>query len=704
MEEAISRGVVGVNTQILLDSVNKRLVEAHAGRGGLEAICQFLDQIDWIEELRPLKARIKDLSVLFESALALCTKDMMARPYLRRYREISDFMGFICPKCRLLKATPETYFSGLKCPRCGEQLTPTYSYSLKRLLENRVLTAMPEAVLMNFVYDALADAYVDAYKAFGLALTDIAARFGWDAFYLDQRVDAYLDAYFYGKLAGEQKIAREEKECLQFLARGNIARVPAELAEKLIRTAIGVVKYGYLREVLRVSGADERYRELASEYAQLYDEVNAYIRQAKPMLFKPAKLKWKFKRGTGYYAPCFKLAKALWVSGQISGQAVLEPLYKLPVFSKADMGAVQTVYGRLGSGKTFLLSSLICYAFYMRRETAVIPLNDKSNSYSLAALPMFAYSRNTAKLMRLLELLEVEPKGIPTITVTVLRKGERITDLESHPPTIYDRIIEVESYQTFAPDFNILMSELREEAEKHELSVPAGVIVFRNLRREIGEKHFIDVQVATRVIEAFDDWRKGHMSRPMRLVLDEVSYMATSYAVKHAMDKLVAGATITDFLKEARRNNVSVDAATQLPVEIIRGLRGAATNVFFRDLQAERSKIKSPIDVLLEELQLGDDTLKAIIRDMNVRGKLPKGLWFWYHQPKHDVQVIRPAPPTFCIYDPEAKMSPLKIIREYEKQTGQKVLLKSWDEVKRIGSARAKPRASSVRREMFYVS
>ncbi|MEM3133918.1 MAG: hypothetical protein QXR32_07120 [Candidatus Caldarchaeum sp.] len=684
-EPSQARGIVGVHAQMLIDSINKRLSEAHAGRGGLEALSQFLDQVDWVEEIRPLKARLKSLTLLFERALGQCSKEMMARPLGKRYFEITEQMGFICPKCRKLVSTVLADHLKERCPDCQTKLKSAYTYSLMSLVKDGVFPRqLPEAVMMNFAYDALADAYVDAYKAFGLAMQETAKRLGWEFFSLDPRTDFYLDGLFYGRFAGEQKIPKEEKECLQFLARGNLAMVPFEKAEKLIRLAINVVKFGYLAEVLRIPGAEQKYRDLVEEYSALYDEINSYIRKVKPELFMPKKPVWKFKRGGGYYAPCFKLNKASWTSGQIAGLAVLEPLYKLPVFSKADMGAVQTVYGRFGSGKTFLLSSLICYAFYKRYETALIPLNDKTNSYSLAALPMFGYSRNTAKLLKLLDVLDVEPKGIPTITVTVLRKGEEIEDLASHPPTIFDRVIEVESYRNFTPDFNILMSELKAEAEKHGLSVPAGIIAFRNLRREISDKVYIDVQVATRVIEAFDDWRKGHMSRPMRLVLDEVSYMATSYAVKHAMDKLVAGATITDFLKEARRNNVSVDAATQLPVEIMRGLRGAATNIFFRDLQAERSRLKSPIDVLLEQLQLKDEPLKPIIRDMNVRGALPKGLWFWYHQPKYDIQVVRPAPPTFCIYDPEAKMSPLEIIRAYERETHQKILLKSWNDVKRL--------------------
>jgi hypothetical protein len=74
---------------------------------------------------------------------------------------------------------------------------------------------------------------------------------------------------------------------------------------------------------------------------------------------------------------------------------------------------------------------------------------------------------------------------------------------------------------------------------------------------------------------------------------------------------------------------------------------------------------------------------------MNNRGALPKGFWFWYHQPDYDVHLIRPCPPTFCIFDPEANKSPRQILKEYEEKTGNKVLLKSWDEAKKLTPAQS---------------
>jgi DNA-directed RNA polymerase subunit RPC12/RpoP len=683
--------LVGVHHNILLESVSKRLVDAIAGRGGIENVVQFLDQLDWLpEEARVLRSKIKTNAVFFEAALALCSKEMMKRPYGVRVRQISDLLGMACPKCGYGISFWDRKIVGSVCPSCGSKMESLYAVSLKQLLEKRI-TPSPEAVLMNVAYERLAQAYVDGYKALDIALDSLAKGFGWTRFRIQRKLLAYMDAYFYGRYAGEQKISREEKECLQFFVRGNLAEIPIEDAEALLRMGMEVVKYGYLFEVLRATGAESKYLEAVAKYGAFYDQINSQIREALQELFEESiRTAFKLRRiAHGYYHPCFLIPKKNWVSGQLEGHIILEP-YVLPIFPSAEMGSIQTVYGPLGSGKTVLLSSLICYSFFKRHETVFVPLNDKSNSFSLAPIPMFPYSRSTAKLMETLERLDVEPQGIPAVTVNVLVKGEKVENVMSHPPTIYDRIVYVDNPTDFTIDFNMLFDELKAVAETFGFSQPVGILAVRNMQRET-QYYYIDVEIATNMLLEFDKWRKGHMGRPMRVVLDEVSYMAASYAKTSVTDKIRAGGTITDFIKESRRNNVSVDAATQYPVEIVRELRNAATNVFFRGLQSAVTKARSPIDALLESIQLRDDQLKPVIRDMNNRGALPKHFWFWYHQPSYDINVIRPAPPTFAVFDPNAKMSMMEILREYEKQNpNQHILLKSWDEVKVVEAA--KPR------------
>ena len=65
-----------------------------------------------------------------------------------------------------------------------------------------------------------------------------------------------------------------------------------------------------------------------------------------------------------------------------------------------------------------------------------------------------------------------------------------------------------------------------------------------------------------------------------------------------------SGQTIEDFIKEIRRNRLSLDVATQSSLEILPNIRKAAVNVLFRDLSMSYDKSKSEIDFLLESLQL----------------------------------------------------------------------------------------------------
>jgi len=675
----------GFEPSELLESIAKRLVEGSAGRGGIEAICQFLDQIDWIKDLSQLRLSIKNNTVFFESALSKCTKEMLKRPLPVRKREISEILGATCPKCGYNTSFWNMLEMHRRCPSCDGHLTPTTALAISQLVAQKI-EITPETMLMTVAYEKLAQAYVDAYKALGLVLENFAKLFGWDRYRVNQRMLQYMNAYFLGRMAGEQKISREEKECLQFVVRGNLARIPVEEAEKLLRLGISVVKYGYLYEVLGAVGAYTNYQQKVADFDALYSRLNAEVREALGELSQEAVRRIRVKKTLGgYYAPCLIVPKRNWTSGMFSGEIMLEPVYNLPIFPKEDFGAIQAIYGKFGSGKTFLLSSLICYSFFAKHQAALIPLNDKSNSYSLAFMPLFAYNKRTAHLLHILEMLGVEPQGIPCITISVLRKGEKIENIKAHPPTVYDRILEVEDYRNFKVDFDELMSELKAVAEEYGFSQPVGIIAFRNLQRE-HDKAYFDVQVASNVLNEFDHWRKGNPTRAMRVVLDEVSYMAATKAFRYGSDKLKAGATVVDFIKESRRNNISVDAATQLPLELIQELRDYSTNIFFRDLAMSKDKSRSQIDFLLESMQLRDPALKTIIREMNNRGLLPKGFWFWHHQPTYNIQVIRPCPPTFMLND--RKRTPFEIIRLYEKTTGQKVLLESWSKVKRLKTAK----------------
>ena len=193
----------------------------------------------------------------------------------------------------------------------------------------------------------------------------------------------------------------------------------------------------------------------------------------------------------------------------------------------------------------------------------------------------------------------------------------------------------------------------------------------------------VDVQVAANMLNEFDRWRKSHLTQPARVVIDEVSYLASAQTILYAGDALRAAATISDFIKESRRNRLSLDLCTQTPLELIPNIRDAAINVFWRDLAVSKDKTRSQIDFLLDCLQLEDPSLKDVVRNINNRGLLGKGYWFWYHKPSRSIGVIKPCPPTFyLIY----KLTPLEAFKLYEKKFGKKILLKNWSQVKRLNA------------------
>lgn len=688
-----------VSPSVWLESLFQRIVQAEAGRGGLESILAFLDNIHWIEELTPLRQVMKSNTIDFEAALAKCSREQrQKRPLLTREEEASDMLGCSCADCGL----NTTFYMRIrvfhgKCPECGGKLKPLYWTRLKKLYREG-LNPEPEAVLMDVVYDRVADAFVAAYKALRIVLDDTAKQFGWDEFQISNpQYRDYLDKYQYHRHTGETKIPREEKETFQFLARGSIANIPVEDAEQLIKLSVMVVKYGYLYEVLGVTGARLLYSKTVAERDQLYNKLNAEV--DRKLLEKygesetaPSITVSGFEEGKGY-PPCLVMDPRGWESGTISKNASLKPLYKLPVFTKSDFGALETAYGLRGSGKTFLLSSIFCYTVLQKRELIFTPLGDKTNSFTLACLPFLGYSRTTEDLLRSLEFLEVEPKGIPVLTLTILRKEDRLDrllTLQKHPPTKYDRLVVVENTQNFTLDFKEVVKELKEIAGEFGYSRPVGVINVRNLLDERFDREANtspDAQIAANMLGQFAIWRRGNISLPARVFIDEVVTLARSKISLYARDILRSGETLLDFIAEGRRNNVSIDLATQKPLEILPSIRDEATNVFFRELPMSRDKTRSQIDFLLESLQLNEPAIRPVVRELNNSGVLGTGFWFWYHRPARAINVIRPNPPSFCILDPERPKtlkSNYDIFRFYEKQTGDKVLLDSWDEVKEL--------------------
>ena len=695
--EQLSVQQLGCSPLVWRDALFKRIVESQAGRGGVEALCQYSDQMNFIPELRPLRYAMKSETLFYETVQAKCSKDLLKRPVSVRENEAVEILACVCEKCGFTSTFRVLIANRNRCPRCGstQPLRSKVLYT-KVLLEmiKEGLDPTPEAVLMYVAHDKLANAFIAAFRAMKLIMEKTCEVFGWQSFRIeDPQLRNYLDSYRLGRFAGETKTSREEKEVLQFLARGCMAGASLEDAERLIRLALRVMKYGYLFQVLTVMGANVLYNDAVLEYDELYDRMNEEIRRAYLETYAPVSEEPKVtivEMQEGDYAPCFITPQSYWESGSISKGSVMKPYYRLPVFPKADFGALQAIFARLGGGKTFLISAVACYSVLSKHEVVFCPLNDESNSYSLAGIPLFGYDRRTRGLLETLNTLGVEPQGVPTITLTVLRKGERVEDVNNHPPTVFDRVVEVENPQTFEIDFKQVMRELKEAAEPYGYSRPVGIVCVRNMQRGEGSTRTnFDVQVTSSLLSQFNKWRKGNVSLPARVILDEISYIASAeLPAQYAGDAARSKSAVSDFIKESRRNNLSMDVATQRPLEVISDIRDAATNVFFRDLPLSRDKARSQIDFLLDGLQLADPAIRDVVASINNHGSLGTGFWFWYHQPAKRIEVIKPVPPTFCLHDKGKTMR--QLLRLYEKETGKNVLRGGWDEVQHLEAAELK--------------
>lgn len=534
---------LGFSPHTWVDCIIKRLIDSISGRGGTEALCTFFDQIDWVPELLDVTQKIKVESIFFETALAKCNKELLKRPVSVRQEEVFQML----------------YKAGFSIN--------DYTKKIEWLINNDVIGFMPEVLLMHVAYDRLADAYCNTFTGLKLVIDKTAEQFGWGTFAVHSaQVRDYMDRYFLGYLAGEQKIPREEKQILQFIVRGNLARVDQEKAFNLIHLGLEVVKWGFIYEVLSAPGAFNLYSKTRAEYGKPYNELNAAIRLNTASTFgeqhKP-KIKIRTGQAGGYYAPCMVMPTGTWESGSLTQDIILEPLYRLPIFPKADQGSLQAIYAPLGSGKTVLLSALANYGILNKHELIFSPLNDKSDSFSLACIPMFAFNKRTENLIRGLKILQIEPQGVPILTLTFLRKDEKFPDPEAHPPTIYDRIVRIENAKNFDLDFKLVMSTLKEIAENYGYSKSVGLINVRNLDRgDLNTNTNIDIQIASNLLWHFDRWRKGHLTDPARVSIDEVSYLAPSSLNLFASDTQKSGASISDFIKESRRNYVSCDVGS----------------------------------------------------------------------------------------------------------------------------------------------
>ena len=690
-----------VNSRIFDSTMMKRFVELMSGKGGLGSLLLWLDQLDFVEGLHELVNAISRKEMFYDSALMKCPKEALKRPEFMREEEIATMLGDVCVNADCNKYYSIIGNSPSQC-RCGGRIESKYSLILDEF-EKLDVNPIPEAVMMWAAYMELADAYVLSYQAIQKVLNTIITQRGWSSplQFLDYELKDRLDYSFYYGEPGDMRIAKEEREILMILYRGPFASIGLVEAKALIERGIATVKFGYLFNQLFCAGADRQYDLNRVEFSLLYNKVNAKYRLETFVGRKEREKRFvdvlalEDKR---YYA-CALLPKDYWIAGKLSRKIVLHPIDDLPIYSTYKDCAVNAAIANSGKGKSTLMATWVSEAFDRKHEVIVSILNDEANSLTLASLPLFPCKGRTGDLLSSLAVTGTKPHGIPNLTLTFMREGETIAkdNYEAHPPTIYDRIVEVKSGYSFGFKFENsgkavkegkespgVLNILREIAVKMGYSEDAGGLInIRNLGRlEDEDNSNFDIRVATSMMDKFALWRENCKNPSARIFVDEASYVAPVTHSVAGSDTSKSSTTLSGTIKKVRKKNTSFDLGTQKWSEINTEARSEAFNIFFRELPQSQDKGRSQRDIVLDSLMLREGkSQREQVAGLMERGAFPDDefWWFWWNKTSRDIQVVKPTVPYFMINQP--KHTNREIFKAYEKLTEQKILLDSWRDV-----------------------
>jgi hypothetical protein len=685
-----------INPLVLDRTIGKRFVEGLSGKGGLESLVLWMDQLDFVSGIEPLINRISHSLMFYDTALTKCAKENLKRPLVIRQNEISDMLGYSCSICGKPQVT--MIHRHERICGCGGKFKITSLLIYRKLREMHIIP-IPEAIMMSLAYDGLAEAYILAYRAFKQVLETIVQQRGWTSAlqFVDVELKDRLDYSFYYGESGDQRISREEREILQFLVRGNYAGVSVDDAEVLIRLGIATCKFGHLFNQLFCSGADAQYNLTRAEFSGLYNKVNNRIRTSTSVTRKEREkrtitvLELEEKR---YYAALL-LAKDFWVTGKLSRNIVLDPIEDLQIFTSERQVAINAIIGPSGSGKTTILADIIAESFVRKKELVFNILSDEANSLTLAGLPLFPCKGYTGDFLGVMKRMGIKPFGMPVLNLTFLRRGEKIgrDKYPANPPTIFDYVVEIDDPFSFGLDFENnnkdnpgIINILEEIALKHGFKRVCGLINIRNLSRlETAEKEKEtkpDIVVATTFLGKLDSYRQSNKTPSARITVDEASYLAP---VTHSVaggDTSRSSSTLSAAIKRIRKLNCSADIGTQKWSEINTDVRAEATNVFFRELPKAGDRARSQQDIVLDSLLLRDGkNMRELLASLMERGTFPANefFWFWYNKQSRDVEVVKPSPAPFMLNQP--KKTNVEVFRAYEEWAGVDVLLKSWSDV-----------------------
>jgi len=701
----------GLNSRVLESSLGKRFVEVMSGKSNLGGFIFWLDNLDFVPDVPELVNEISSKFTFFDSASRKCSLESLSRPEKFREDEIAAMLGYKCDKCgKVISTLAHRTLKECSCPGRGQ-------FKITYLLVHKQLRALninptPEAVLMSVAWDMLAEAYIKGYSAFQKVLASLVKQYGLvNAFqFIDADFKDRLDSIFYYFDPGDMRMAKEERETLMFIVRGNLAGIGLDDATDVIRAAIDVCKYGYMSNKLFCAGADSVYDSVRMVFSVLYNPMNERIRRALIVTREE-----RARRTVEYlkivkdgkeviqYFPFYQLDNRYWSSGKLSKNLVLKPIDDWPIFTTYKDCAVNLFVAPSGKGKSTCMANNVAYAFDYAHELIFNVLGDESNSLTLASMPLFHCKGRTGSLLKILELTGVKPHPIPTITLTFLREGEEISkdNYEANPPTIYDRVVRIREPWDFGLKFHNKGQAVKDgyespgvldELNKIAVSMgyPAdcdyGLVNVRNLCRYTTEDDKdgtdADIQIATGLLHKFAGWRENCKEPAARIVADEASYLAPSTYAVAGKDTSKSSGMLTNTIKKVRKKRTSFDLGTQKYSEINTEVKVQAFNVCFRELPQSGDRSRSQRDLVLESLALKEGkSERDLVASVMEKGIFPDDEFFWFHwnQLTKRIQVVKPTVPFFMINQPN--MTNREIFRAYENAFDTKILLKSWSEV-----------------------
>ncbi|MEM2892572.1 MAG: ATP-binding cassette domain-containing protein [Candidatus Bathyarchaeia archaeon] len=175
----------------------------------------------------------------------------------------------------------------------------------------------------------------------------------------------------------------------------------------------------------------------------------------------------------------------------------------------------------------------------------------------------------------------------------------------------------MEDPRSFNVDFGRLRELVREAAEGRGLEGRGCLICNCNLDRyDTVANMNVDVQAAANILVEFDRWRKSHPHGLARVVIDEVSYLASASVALYSGDAFGLG------IDEAKRftiyDNVEF-AITPRDIVYITGDSGSGKSILLKALE------KLPKPLTLSELTSDLGKLPKPVTTTEMTGKLLEG-------------------------------------------------------------------------------